>query len=107
MNYNKIEELRNLHKLTKRELYKRLEMSPQGYEDMVNDQTMKVKTLEKLSEIFAVPICAFFNGTHEKDQENLILEDREIYYRRQIDRKDNQIDFLQEQLTKCQEKNEK
>ena len=68
LNYNKIEELLKKLKITKKELLEKLEMSNQGYIDMVKDRTMKVKTLEKLSEFLGVPESYFFD---EEDEDNL------------------------------------
>ena len=105
LNYNKIEELLKKLKITKKELLENLEMSNQGYIDMVKDRTMKVKTLEKLSEFLGVPESYFFDEEDEDDQKNLMSEDRERYYLiRQLDKKDKQIDFLQNYIIHSQYK---
>jgi transcriptional regulator with XRE-family HTH domain len=99
MDYNKIEILRKQKGMSKKELYEKLGMSNQGYCDMVKDQTMKIKTLEKLSEIFKVTVCSWFEDNVHEYQENLISEDRAKYVLiDQLKIKDQQIEFLQETI---------
>lgn len=46
--------------MPKMEFYKKVGISAAGYSDMVEKQTMKVSTLEKIAEVLDIPVYMFF-----------------------------------------------
>lgn len=91
--------------MSKKELYEKLEMSQQGFIDMIERESMKVKTLEKLSEIFQVPISSWFQTGEADYQKNLMEETGPLYIlSKQLDVKDKQIDFLQNYIIRKDKK---
>lgn len=102
MNYSKIEDLRNSKRFSKTEIAGRLGMTLNGYEKMISLKTLNVERLEKLCEIFKVPINYFFDD-NEKIQE--VNEAAGEYSTRNkelseqlLASKDEQIRLLQEQV---------
>lgn len=60
MIYNKIEEIRKEKNISKTEFYKAIGMSTTGFLQMVENNSMKITTLEKIAEVLNVPISIFF-----------------------------------------------
>ena len=61
LNLQKIKELSESTGISMTEVAKMLQTSPQALSKMIRENSTKVSTLEKLSEIFNVPVGYFFN----------------------------------------------
>ena len=61
LNLQKIKELSENSGTSLSEVAKMLQTSPQALSKMIRENSTKVSTLEKLSEIFHVPVGYFFN----------------------------------------------
>ena len=60
LNLQKIKELSELKKIPLTKVAERLETSPQALSRMMLENSTKISTLEKLAEIFDVPVGYFF-----------------------------------------------
>jgi transcriptional regulator with XRE-family HTH domain len=58
--YDKIEELRKEKKIPKMDFYERIDMTSKGYTLMVENNSIKVATLQKIAEVLGVPVSTFF-----------------------------------------------
>jgi len=65
----KIEKLREQHNLSMRQFAHRIGMTDSGYGIMIKKNTVKVDTLEKISQAFNVQMAYFFEDYHEKKSE--------------------------------------
>lgn len=103
MNYSKIKILLNEKRILRKEIAEKLDLTPYGWDLMLKNETMDIRTLEKLSEVLEVPVQYWFDK--EGNQKNLMSEDQEKYVLyRQLDQKDKQIDFLQNYIIRKVEK---
>jgi len=64
---NKIETFRQLKKINQRELAEMIEMTQTGYSQMIKNNDIKISVLEKIAEIFQVPITDFFSDNIENN----------------------------------------
>jgi len=60
MDYSKIRVLMMQRNLSVNKLAKTLGLSPSGFSDTLNKQTMNVEVLEQISKLFEVPVSFFF-----------------------------------------------
>jgi transcriptional regulator with XRE-family HTH domain len=58
--YDKLEELRLARKLSKTDIANDLEITRQGYENMMKNDTMTLRILAKVANIFNIPIKSLF-----------------------------------------------
>lgn len=70
MNYNKIIELAEMKGLTARKIIEGIGISPAGFYKMIENHTMSIKNLEKISEFLEVDPIYFFEG-NVKESYNL------------------------------------
>jgi len=102
MNYRKIEELRNSKRFSKTEIAGRLGMTLNGYEKMISLKTLNVERLEKLCEIFKVPVQYFFDDNEKLHEVNEAAGEYNTKSKTLTDQllasKDEQIRLLQEQV---------
>lgn len=61
MNYKKLKELVEKENLSQNKAATAFGMSAPGYKEMLENQTMKVETLEKVAKHFNVPVSWFFD----------------------------------------------
>jgi DNA-binding Xre family transcriptional regulator len=71
LNYSKIEMLRAQKKIPKMEFYKSIEMTDTGYKKMLESNSMKVSTLEKIAEILGVKPTSFFEDASVGEPDDL------------------------------------
>jgi len=64
LKYNRIEELRESLRYSKKDIYDCLGITAAGYEKMIKNKTCTVSYLEKIAELFQVPITIFFETDH-------------------------------------------
>lgn len=76
MKYNRIEILLHKKRLLQKDLIEYLGMSRQGLYTMVENQSMKVSTLEKMCEFFDVPINYWFE---DESAANMLNESESKY----------------------------
>lgn len=107
MDYNKIWSLINKENLSKRAAAKIANMSPYGFNTMMDRKTMSIETLEVLAKYFNVSMCYFFKEEQEDDIS--LLNDGKADYNscRFCRDKDVEIQLLNKQLKTVGEKNEK
>jgi transcriptional regulator with XRE-family HTH domain len=74
MNYKKLKELVEKENLSQNKAATAFGMSAPGYKDMIENQTMKVETLEKIATHFQIPVSYFFD-----EQENILNEPKSQY----------------------------
>jgi transcriptional regulator with XRE-family HTH domain len=93
MDYNKVWSLINKENLSKRAAAKIANMSPGGFNPMMENKTMSVKTLELLASYFKKPISYFF------EEEILVVEDSKNSYSscRKCAERDGMIKLLEKQ----------
>ncbi len=72
MDFNKLEQLKKLKKISYEELSIQIGMSKNGLNKAVNNKEVKVSTLEKLANYFGVPISYFFDSKAEIQNSNSI-----------------------------------
>lgn len=63
MNYELIEILRNRKNIPKMEFYSQIGMSHKGFSQMVENESIKVSTLQKIAEVLGVPVSVFFGSS--------------------------------------------
>lgn len=68
--YDIIEALRKEKKIPKMDFYEKIDMTSKGYTLMVENNSIKVATLQKIAEVLDVPVSTFFEmddkgSTHE------------------------------------------
>jgi transcriptional regulator with XRE-family HTH domain len=61
MNYKKLKELVDKENLSQNKAAAAFGMSAPGYKEMLDNQTMKVETLEKVARHFNLPVSYFFD----------------------------------------------
>lgn len=61
MNYNKIKYYSQEKNISLKEICGRVGISEQGLQKMINTNSIKVKILEKISEVLDISICSFFD----------------------------------------------
>ncbi len=61
MNYSRIKILLEERKITLRELCREVEITEQGFHQMVRNRSMKVEVLERISVFFDVPVSFWFD----------------------------------------------
>lgn len=110
MNYSKIRILMRERKLTRQDMAYRLGITPHGFDYMLENQSMKVDIIEKISKILNVPITYWFTENMEVNLEQnspeAVVPDKELLVE-QLKIKDRQIDFLQQQIEYMKEKSKK
>lgn len=107
MDYDKIWSLKNKANMSNRQLAQLLGMSGQGFKTMMEKESCTVKTLEKLSEIFHVPIIFFLDKRHElfESEENTASEPIAAYGKcMQCAKKSEEINDLRAKLYDTQNK---
>lgn len=62
MNYELIEILRNRKKIPKMEFYSKVGMTHKGFNQMVENNSIKVSTLNKIADVLGVPVGSFFES---------------------------------------------
>jgi transcriptional regulator with XRE-family HTH domain len=65
--YNKIELLRKKKKISKTEFYEAIGMSNNGFLQMVENNSMKITTLQKIADVLGVPVSIFFEDGEQVD----------------------------------------
>lgn len=105
MDYNKLWSLINKENLSKRAAAKVANMSPYGFNMMMERKTMSVETLELLAKHFGVPVNYFFEEEEQQD----LLNDPESEYSDKSDcdvcrDKDVEIRLLNRQMKEKEEK---
>jgi transcriptional regulator with XRE-family HTH domain len=58
--YNAIEKIRKDRNISKTDFYKAIDMTTNGYLQMVENNSIKVTTLQKIADVLRVPMTAFF-----------------------------------------------
>ena len=66
MIYNKIKNLLNKKGLTIDKMADEADITPAGFHYMVQNDTLKVKTLQKISDYLGVPITYWFEESEDK-----------------------------------------
>lgn len=98
MNYNRIEELRENLRFSKKDIYDYLGITAAGYEKMMRNKTCTVSYLEKIAELFQVPLTIFF----ETDQSNQVnVSERRGNYElkhQELEKCKAQLELLKEML---------
>lgn len=61
LNYLKVRLLFEEEKFSKMDFYKYINMTSKGFNDMLDNQRMKVETLEKIASYFDKPMSWFFD----------------------------------------------
>lgn len=118
MKYSKIQYLLDSNKnLIKKDLLKKVGKSNWGFNEMVKKRSMRVDVLEKMSEYFNVPISYWFQEEEnistfnesettyvklKKEQEMKALEKAMELLETELDQKNGQIKFLENQLLNAQ-----
>lgn len=107
MIYNKIEYLLRKKNRTQKDLIFYLKMSRQGFYTMIENKTMKVSVLEKMSEFFNVPISYWFE---EKDiKANYVEEEKSNYglpKKSEMKQLEKDLEYFRERLIKLEKENE-
>jgi len=75
MNYELIEVLRNRKKIPKMDFYSQIGMTHKGFNQMMENESIKVSTLQKIAEVLGVHVSYFFgsvtpNLTTTEDRES-------------------------------------
>jgi transcriptional regulator with XRE-family HTH domain len=65
--YNKIELLRKKKRISKTEFYEAIGMSTNGFLQMVENNSMKITTLQKIADVLGVPMSFFFEDGEQVD----------------------------------------
>jgi DNA-binding Xre family transcriptional regulator len=82
INKQQVEKLREERNIPKMEFYSKIGMTAKGYNQMFENDSMKLSTLEKIAAILDVPIVSFFdNGLTAPDPQQLqakVSENREL-----------------------------
>lgn len=65
--YQQIEKFREMRKIPKMEFYKLIGMSSKGYVQMVQNNSIKLSTLQKMADVLKVEIGDFFPSDKNKD----------------------------------------
>ena len=63
MNYSIIGDLIRKQGMTKKHFYQKIDMSKTGFNLAVKNDTLKVRDLEKISQVLKEPVLTFFEGT--------------------------------------------
>lgn len=92
MNYDFLESAVRKSKLPKMEFYSMIGLTAEGFRGSVKNRTMKVETLEKISEVLNIPIHSFFS----ENPEISVVEDGGLNYK--TDYKQQLIESQQEQI---------
>jgi transcriptional regulator with XRE-family HTH domain len=101
MNYKRLKELVDKENLSQNKAAAAFGMSAPGYKEMLDNQTMKVETLEKVARHFNLPVSYFFD-----EEANELNEPRAEYKTnccelcREKDRTINTLERLVDELSK-------
>jgi len=76
MNYNKIRLLAEEQKLSIRKLCAKVGITDVGFRKMIDKDTMKIKTFEKITDVLGVSPCYFFKENGKP--EDYKLKDRRV-----------------------------
>jgi DNA-binding Xre family transcriptional regulator len=109
MNYDKIKILAKKQKVKVKELAKTVDISEVGLYQMIRNQSMKVETLEKISEALSVSPVIFFDDKLDipaigiGDDRSIAAQEKVTYLERIIDLQSDTIHLLREQLDACRQ----
>jgi transcriptional regulator with XRE-family HTH domain len=94
MIYRKIKDLLNKKGLTIEKMSNEADITPAGFHYMVQNDTLKVKTLQKISDYLGVPITYWFE--ENKDKISMVKDKKVGYGEDVVSRED--YEFLKEQI---------
>lgn len=107
MNYDKIKILAKKQKVKVKELAKTVDISEVGLYQMIRNQSMKVETLEKISDALSVSPVIFFDDNLDipsvGDDRSIAAHEKVTYLERIIDLQSDTIRLLREQLDTCRQ----
>jgi len=95
MNYEKIKELCEIQRVTIPQLAEKIGMSKGGLYSSIENGSMKVDSLEKIADVFKVPISVFFNEAY-KSTESIALDKVIMDLMESIRSKDKEIESKDE-----------
>jgi transcriptional regulator with XRE-family HTH domain len=88
--------------ITLSDLCKHIEMTEAGFYKMLTTESIKVKTLRKISEVLEMPVTAFFNNrtgsSSYQTTEDFVLAEPPTEYNNEVDVLKKQIKQLKSQL---------
>jgi transcriptional regulator with XRE-family HTH domain len=82
-------------------LSKEIGMSKQGFYTMLNNNSLKVDTIEKIAAVLNIPVIDFFKN-EEKQKENIEVNDKDskLDYKKEISDLNELIKFLEDTIDK-------
>ena len=104
MNYDKIKELADIHRISIPQLAEKVGMTKRGLYACIENNSLKVETLEKIAEVLQVSISTFFTESIKSEESSTLekrvkeLEDQVAVLMRDIGMKDDMIAMQKEIL---------
>ena len=100
MNYNKLENLRKLKKISQDVLAKEIGLTKNGYQLAIKNDTLKVKDLESIVSILGVSISYFFTDSQISDTSVTTCKNCE-QIQKLVDSQNRHIERLETELEGC------
>lgn len=94
MIYKKIKDLASDKNMTLEKLSHKIDMSTGGFHEMVKKDSLKVRTLIKISQVLGVPMTYWFEENEDKIS---MIKDKEAGYDKDVVSRED-YEFLKEQI---------